>query len=182
MSNSKEIIWKTVKDYENIYLVSNTGIIKSVDHLVVHKNGRNRIQKGRILKTSISKKGYVQVSLSKDNIRFHTGVHRVVAIAFIPNPNNLPEVNHKDGNKLNNEDDNLEWNTGSDNMIHAVLNHLINPNLGEKHHMSKISNKQIINLRNLHKSGLNNKELAKHYYISETAMSNILRKKTYKNI
>lgn len=180
--DSKEIIWKPVLGYEEIYLVSNTGIIKSVDHLVTHKDGKNRIQKGRILKTEISNKGYFQVSLSKNKVRFHTGVHRVVAIAFIPNPNNLPEVNHKDGNKLNNEDDNLEWNSSSDNQIHAVLNNLINPNLGEKHHMSKISNKQIINLRNLHKSGLNNKELAKHYCISETAMSNILRKKTYKNL
>jgi hypothetical protein len=179
---SDEILWKPVKNYEDIYLVSNKGVVKSIDHLVIHKNGRNRIQKGRILKTSISKKGYVQVSLSKNNKRFHTGIHRVVAIAFIPNPNNLPQVNHKDGNKLNNEEDNLEWSTNSDNQLHAIVNNLTNPNYGENHHLAKFNNSEVKVLRELHKKGLSNKHLALCNGISQTAMSNILREKTYKNI
>lgn len=175
-------IFKKVFGYEDIYEISTTGIIKSIDHLVAHSNGRNRIQKGRILKTSKSKKGYLQVSLSFNKKRFHTGVHRLVAIAFIPNPENKPEVNHKDGDKTNNNVWNLEWSTGSENQIHAIENNLVKHNKGEKHHNSKFSNEQVKILRDLHKKGLSNKHLALSNGISQMAMSNILRGITYVNI
>ena len=68
-------------------------------------------------------------------------------IAFIENPNNLPQVNHKDGNKLNNNDWNLEWCTNSENQIHAVENGLIEHNYGQKHHMAKLTNVQASEIR-----------------------------------
>lgn len=177
-----EVIWKDVKGYEGIYKVLNFGVIKSLDHNVFHSNGRHRIQKGRILKTHISKKGYVMVCLSKKGKRLHTGVHRVVATAFVPNKNLKPQVNHIDGNKKNNNYKNLEWCTNSENQIHAVKNNLIKHNLGENHHMAKLSNNEVLKVRTLNKIGFSCKELAKDYSVSETAMSNILRKITYKNV
>lgn len=141
-----EVIWKSVKGYEGIYEVSNSGYVRSLDHYPIGRNG-NGIQKGRILKTSVSSKGYLQCSLSLEKKRFHTGVHRLVAIAFIENPNNLPQVNHKDGNKLNNNDWNLEWCTNSENQIHAVENGLIEHNYGQKHHMAKLTNVQASEIR-----------------------------------
>ncbi|MCI6614441.1 MAG: NUMOD4 domain-containing protein [Mollicutes bacterium] len=91
-------IWKDVIGYENLYKVSNWGRVKSF-----------RFGKERILKTFKNKDGYLQVGLWKNNKRKIFLVHRLVAQAFLDNPNNLPEVNHKDENKLNNVVSNLEW-------------------------------------------------------------------------
>jgi len=173
-------IWKDVIGYNGVYKVSNFGTIKSIDHVVKAKNSTTRIQYGRIKKTSISKKGYIQVCLSKDGIRFHTGVHRLVAIAFIQNPLNLPQVNHKDGNKLNNNDWNLEWSTNKDNAIHASKNGLINPNFGEEHHLSKLKNKDVLLIRERYDNKESASSIHKDYkIISFTAFYNIITRKTY---
>lgn len=174
-------IWKPVIDYEHIYEVSNTGKVRSKDHFVKHEDGKNRIQKGRVLKTQISSKGYERVSLSVNKKRFQTGVHRLVGLCFVENPDNKDQINHKDGNKLNNHYTNLEWVTNSENQIHAVENGLTNPNNGDKHHNSKLTNDQVKEARNLHKKGSTNIYLAEKFKVTPTAMSNILRFKTYKN-
>ena len=93
-------IWKDIKGYEGLYLISNLGNIKSL----------HNYRRGNIIKPKL-KKGYYQVGLRKNNIRKWYAVHRLVALTFIPNPNNLPCVNHKDENKLNNNINNLEWCT-----------------------------------------------------------------------
>lgn len=95
-------IWKDIKGYEGLYQVSNYGRVKSLPR-------NNTIKQPRILKNGYSHKGYCIVALSKNNNRRSYRVHRLVAQAFIPNPNNLPEVNHIDENKLNNNINNLEW-------------------------------------------------------------------------
>lgn len=92
-----EEIWKDKKDYEGHYQVSNCGRVKSI------KFGKEIILKQHI------RGGYYSVVLSKNGILKIFKVHRLVAQAFIPNPNNLTEVNHKDENKLNNNVDNMEW-------------------------------------------------------------------------
>lgn len=86
--------WKEVKDYEGLYWVSNLGHVKN--------------KHGRILKPEI-RTGYYSVNLCKNGKRTHFRIHRLVAEAFIPNPDDLPMINHKDENKLNNEAINLEW-------------------------------------------------------------------------
>ena len=112
-------IWKDVKDYEGLYQVSNLGRVKSLERK--SWNGYKWfIKKERILKPRPLKAGYLKVSLSKDGIVKDFLIHRLVAIAFIPNPNNLPEVNHKDENKGNNRYYNLEWCDGKYNINYGT--------------------------------------------------------------
>lgn len=100
-----EEIWRPVVGYEGLYEVSNTGLIRSLDRFV---GNRNRI-KGKILSIQIEKGGYCSVALSKYGKMKRYKIHRLVAQAFIPNPEGLPQVNHKDEDKTNNSVDNLEW-------------------------------------------------------------------------
>lgn len=120
-------IWVDINGYKNIYQVSNTGRVRSVDRIVFagKQYAPTRI-KGCVVKTRISKNGYEMVTLSNKSKTRHLYVHRLVAEAFIPNPDNKREVNHKDANKLNNNVDNLEWTTSSENKIHAHKNGLMN--------------------------------------------------------
>lgn len=98
--------WKNVPNYEGLYSVSDLGNIKSE-------------YTGKVLKPSVDRFGYVRFSATKNKKQKTIRIHRLVAELFIPNPNNLPQVNHKDGNKLNNTVSNLEWCTDSENKLHA---------------------------------------------------------------
>lgn len=180
MVNKKEI-WKEVDGYNGIYFVSNTGKVKSIDHYCKGRVGSGK-QIGRTLKQSVSHKGYLRVSLSLNKVRFNTGAHILVAKAFVPNPENKPQVNHKNGIKTDNYPDNLEWCTNKENQIHAVKNNLVKHNYCEKHHMSKLSNKDVEKARYRFTIVISNKQLSEEYGVSQTAMSKILRNKTYINI
>lgn len=118
-----EEIWVKVpiKKYEDYYLVSNLGRVKSVSRMIGAKNGSLARKQPRYLKQNI-KRGYASVTLCDNSERKCFLVHRLVGMAFISNPNNLPFINHKDCNKLNNSVRNLEWCTRSENAIHAYQN------------------------------------------------------------
>ena len=103
-----EEIWKEIKGYEGLYKVSNIGRVKSLGRWVYYKNKGKRWQEEKIMKLSLNKRAYQIVGLSKNGVKLYQ-VHRLVAEAFIPNPNNLPQVNHKDENKENNVVKNLEY-------------------------------------------------------------------------
>lgn len=98
--------WKDVADYEGLYMVSNLGNIKN-------KNNK-------ILKLTTNKKGYLKTNLSKNGKLKTVFPHRLVAEHFVPNPNNLPQVNHKNENKQSNEDWNLEWCTNQYNLNYGT--------------------------------------------------------------
>lgn len=110
--------WKPVKDFENEYMISNSGILKSLEREVPGKLGSKRIITEKIISATDNGKGYLAVALYKDGKRYFRKMHRLVAEAFIQNPDNKPEVNHIDGNKKNNNVDNLEWVTTKENCIH----------------------------------------------------------------
>lgn len=103
-------LWKDIKGFEGLYQVSTWGRVRSLDRLVVYKNGIKRFFKGKILKLFISE-GYYRVQLNKNCKKIKFLVHRLVAEAFIKNPYNLPCINHKDENKKNNYPYNLEYCT-----------------------------------------------------------------------
>ena len=115
-------IWKNIENFEGFYQVSNFGNIKSCNRIV---NGQ--LLKGKTRKPRL-KNGYYRISLQKNMKRQEFGVHKLVSMMFIDNPENKPIVNHKDGNKLNNHVANLEWVTYSENSIHAHKNDLIKHN------------------------------------------------------
>lgn len=102
-------VWKDIRGYENLYQSSTFGRARSLDNYRKGRNGSLRFCKGKILKPSTDKDGYLLVGLCKNGKQKTYKVHRLVAEAFIPNPNNLPQVNHKDENKQNNFVSNLEW-------------------------------------------------------------------------
>lgn len=101
-----EEIWKDIRGYEGLYQISNLGRVKSF-----HKWKRASCVDEYILSPTTADNDYANVTLYKDLKRKKFLVHRLVAEAFIPNPENLPHINHKDENKLNNNVDNLEWCT-----------------------------------------------------------------------
>ena len=99
--------WRTIVGYEGQYEVSSYGRVRSLDRY----DRMNRFWKGRILNLHTGTGGYLFVGLSSNGNEKNYLVHRMVAQAFIPNPDNLPQVNHKDEDKSNNRVDNLEWCT-----------------------------------------------------------------------
>lgn len=112
-------IWEYVPDYEGIYQASTLGRIRSLDRYTNHRHGGKTFVKGMMLKQHISNSGYYRISLHKKCVEKQHSVHRLVLLTFIMNPKNKRTVNHKDGNKLNNKLENLEWATYSENELHA---------------------------------------------------------------
>lgn len=111
-------VWKDIEGYEGLYQVSNLGNVKSLDRILVHKNGHKHFKKGITLKPSIGTTGYYQVILCMNGHKT-AKIHRLVANAFLPPDCNRPYINHIDGNYLNNNVTNLEWCTQKENVIHA---------------------------------------------------------------
>lgn len=107
-------VWKEIEGYEGLYQVSTEGQVRSLNY--------NHTGKTKILQQDTSKRGYKRVRLCKNGKSKPYSVHRLVALAFIPNPNNLPQVNHKDENKTNNVAWNLEWCTPAYNMNYGTRN------------------------------------------------------------
>lgn len=113
--------WLPIPNYEGFYEVSKNGDVRSVDRILKINNNATRLFKGKIISALPNKNlQYLQVHLWKDNKKENLYVHRLVAKAFIPNPLDLPEVNHIDGNRLNNSVSNLEWCDRAGNARHAV--------------------------------------------------------------
>jgi hypothetical protein len=102
--------WLDVPGFEGLYKISNKGEILSAE-----RNGT----KGGLLKTSLDRYGYVKAVLNKNNKQHHFTVHRLVALAFIPNELNKPQVNHINGNRVDNDLSNLEWSTAKENVHHS---------------------------------------------------------------
>lgn len=118
--NERKEIWKDIKGYEGCYKISNTGKVLSTERTIVTKfNNRKHVTRNRLLKPFVNKRGYFIVSLNKNNMKTKYSIHRLVAEAFIPNPSNLPQVNHKDECKSNNCVENLEWCTAKYNVEYS---------------------------------------------------------------
>lgn len=111
-------IWVSIKDYENLYQVSNYGNIRSLDK----KDSLGRFVKGKNMKPIVRKDGYLDITLHKDGKGKHFLLHRLIAETFIDNPNDYKEINHKDENKANNNINNLEWCSRSYNINYGIGN------------------------------------------------------------
>lgn len=124
-------IWRDIKGFEGYYQISNLGNIKGLDRKVKSSKSKSgfRLVKSKPIATHIDKYGYVSVRLRKEGKTKAFTIHRLVAIAFIPNPNNYPSINHIDENKLNNNVQNLEWCTVRYNNLYNNRQKKINKKL-----------------------------------------------------
>jgi hypothetical protein len=162
-------VWKDVLGHEGYYMVSDLGNIKDVQKHVNINQYYSR--------------GYLRCVFYKNRFRSQFFSHRVVAIAFIPNPKDKPEVNHINGIKDDNNVTNLEWATRSENMQHAVRMglHKGTSHKGESNGMSKLSSQDVLEIRELLKT-ITLKEIAKIYNISPQSVWNIKHKKRWKHL
>lgn len=171
--------WKDIDDFIGRYQVSDLGRVKSLSRLRSTGKGFHLLPT-RILRQTPDRDKYLLVGLRKPGINQKGKVHRLVAIAFIPNPLNLSDVNHKSitGTKTDNRVTELEWSTHGDNMDHAHKNKLINNN-GEKSHSSKLSEKEVLEIRS---SNLTHIELSKIYGVGRVTITNIINRHRWKHI
>ena len=167
-------IWKDIEGYEGIYQVSNKGRIKSFYGV-----------KEKILVTRTKGHDYEKVLLSKNGVGKTFLIHRLVAKAFIPNPENKPEVNHIDGNKKNNCVENLEWMTCSENTKHAFDTGLAKVLRGANNGAARLTPEQIKEIRATYKKDSKTfcgTALAKKYHVGPSTISRIVNNETYKDI
>lgn len=150
----------------------------------INKEGKVYLNNEKEKAPSKCKKGYLHITLSRFGIKKTFLVHRLTALSFIPNPNNLPQVNHKDGNKLNNCIDNLEWCTCSENLKHAFSLGLSKANNeGAKNPKAKLTENDVLEIKALIKSKfIPQNKIAKMYNIDATVISGIKKGTKWKNI
>jgi hypothetical protein len=167
-----EEVWKDVKDYEGLYQVSNLGNVKRL-------KGKGCVTE-RLIARSINKFGYIYRGFHNKGTYRKFKEHRLVANAFIDNPNNKPAVNHINGIKTDNRVENLEWCTYLENKQHAIKTGLTNTK-GVKNHFCKLTEEQVNQIR---KIGFSQTRisLSKKYGVSASNISRIIKNEMWKHI
>lgn len=160
---------KDIEGYEGRYAITEDGKVWSYPKIV--KGGH----RGKWLKQTLDTDGYLTVHLflGSRNKRIQAKVHRLVANAYLPNPDNLPAVNHLNGNKADNRSENLEWTTHSENMAHAKANNFV---AKETARAAKLNWQKVKDIRN---SSLSQKALANKYSVSIATISRVLNYKIW---
>ncbi len=143
--------WKNISGYEGFYQVSDLGNVRSVGGVTNNPSGKVQTVKERVLKNRIeSGTGYPRVSLWRDGKSTKVYTHALVARAFVPNPQEKPQVNHLDSDRTNNAASNLEWVTGAENLSHARDKGRMFPPphaIGTAHHNAKLTPDAIRDIR-----------------------------------
>lgn len=183
-----KIVWRDIPKYESTYQISSNGKIRSKDryiHTNITKN-KKRLIRGLVRKPVLDQDGYKRICLYGNGKPKLRGIHRLVAETFIPNPLHKPQVNHIDGNKLNNSIENLEWVTQAENEAHAQQRCL--KACGEQNGWSKLTANYVVDIRKKYVKGVNqynpgtSLELRKKYKISNTHLIRIVNKTWWRNI
>ena len=177
-------IWKPIKNFEEIYLISNHGEVKSLKRKIPVLNHGEPNAKSipeKILKPEELWTGRLRVTLIYKGKKVRPTIHRLVAQHFIPNNEDKPCINHINGNPKNNYVDNLEWCTYKENMDHASRLKL--NARGSKNGASKLTEKKVLQIRALYKTGEYTQEkLSIQYKVSPGCIWNILSRRYWKHI
>lgn len=182
--NNEEEIWKDISGFEGKYQISNFGRIKSLSREIRNKFSYY-IKPEKIFNKYLNGEGYQIVKLYKGNKNFDNfHLHRLVASAFIPNPNNYLQVNHIDGHPSNNHVNNLEWCTNSQNTKHAYSIGLKDPKnyRGSANSSAKITEDVVLNIRKDKSNGLSYDELFQKYNLRKNHISLIINRRIWKHI
>lgn len=188
-----EEVWREVKGYEGYYEVSNFGRVRSLARVITDKNGRKLKVVPKMLSIIIGKVGYPVTSLTKNGKSKTCTIHRIIAEAFIPNPENKRTVNHIDGDKTNNDLENLEWATHQENYRHAIRTGLFKPassNLngkvqGENNYAAKLTESDVRFIRSntVNFGGnISRREMAHRFGVGITTIANILYRRSWKHV
>lgn len=171
--------WKTIKDFPN-YQVSNMGRIRSIDRI----DSRGYYQKGKLLRPyKRLKDGYLKINLYNKNTIHTKYVHRIVLETFKCNTINNMECCHNNGNRSDNKIKNLRWGTHKENSLDVIKHGTQYYPSGSKHGMSKLTESQVLKIREKYnKENTNKKILAKEYGVSYTTIREIVNKHLWKHI
>lgn len=172
-------MWKTIPDYNGLYEASDDGHIRSVTRKITSCTGQEYMHHGKELKPDVLKNGYSIVHLMKDGSRKARYIHRLVAETFLPNEENLPTVNHIDGDKKNCSVQNLEWSSYSSNNQHAYDTGL-KPR-GEGFYNAKLCEDDVREIRRNGKCETY-KTIGDRYHVSPATIRDVLLNKTWRNI
>ena len=183
MSNSTPVLidsqneeWRDVPGYEGIYAASNLGRIKRLTSMT-------RAKAGDVLKPYLGNNGYWMIGLRHGKKRKKFTVHRLIMLTFVSIPFVNAEVNHINGDKLDNRLSNLEWVKHSDNIKHSyVLGRKISSAPGENNAWHKLTDKTVIEIRALAEKGVKHSEIARLFNVSQTCILSVVRRKTWKHI
>jgi hypothetical protein len=168
-----EEIWRSIKNYEGLYEISSFGRVKSLKRMVKNRHFETRVNE-KILKPGFTGH-YYQVHLCKNGKCPLHEVARLVADAFISNPENKPQVNHISGFKLDNNFENLEWSTVSENCFHAYKIGLQTA-VGENNGKAKLTEEKVREIRKLYsEKEITQKDLANKYNVTRGAIGFIVR-------
>jgi hypothetical protein len=176
MENQPEIIWRPVKGFEASHEVSNTGQVRSVTRTTIRKDGKELPLKGKPISSWISS-NYEQVTLNNNSKRL---VHRLVAEAFLIPLEGQTQVNHIDGNKLNNHLNNLEWCTPAENVSHALKSGLFA--VGSRQVNSKLTEKDIPEIFKMRLAGLSCQQIGSSFGVGFDLIARILNRKRWKHV
>ncbi len=166
--------------YEELYGITPNGDVWAYPKTWVSGNNRECSHLGKWLNKRPDKNGYLKVMLCSGGRLKHIAAHRLVAITYIPNPEDKPQVNHKDGIKTNNFVDNLEWATNAENQRHAYAMGLNKGTSGEQHGMAKLKRPDIIEIYRLRTIGLTHKQIAANFPVARQTISRVLSGELWK--
>jgi hypothetical protein len=181
--------WRPVPEFEDYYEISNMGRVKSKAIFIRHDGNwsdeHGYVKKIKTKNITMNRYGYLTSKLCKLGKCRRLTVHRLVAKAFIPNPEGFTQVNHVDGNKENNVVTNLEWVSAARNIQHAYETGLMNSDhlQGSNHHNAKLTEEDVKTMRRIYNEGtVTIKALANKYNIGASTARDILTHRTWRNV
>lgn len=176
--------WLDIHGYTGFYQVSDLGRVKSMPRTMISdKDGKRRTYEGQVITLVPTKDGYMKASLWINGECKRLSVHRLVADAFLENPEHLPVVNHRNGDKHCNEVTNLEWVTYSYNTAHAHRSGLVDTAKGERHHKTTLTEKDVLKIYALaHSKKKTQKQIAEEFNTSVVTVSRIKNKQRWSHL